>query len=230
MAQAILSGDPPINITLRRSPQARRLTLRVSRLDGRVTLSMPAWTPESEALVFARQKEDWLRQALADQGPRQVPAPGLVFPLEGRSLTISPANGRAVRVDGDRLLVPGPDERMPVRLAAFVKLIARDRLAAASDSHARALGRMHSGMSLRDTRSRWGSCAPDGRLMYSWRLAMAPTEVLDYVAAHEVAHLAEMNHSPAFWAVVAQLTPDFAIPRAWLKRNGASLQRWHFGG
>jgi predicted metal-dependent hydrolase len=91
------------------------------------------------------------------------------------------------------------------------------------------IGRPYSRITLRDTRSRWGSCTADGALMYSWRLAMAPPAVLDYVAAHEVAHLAQMNHSPAFWAVVARLVPGHAAPRRWLKLHGQTLHGPRFG-
>lgn len=227
MGQAILPGNPPIEITLRRSGRARRLTLRVSRRDGRVTLSLPSWTPEREAMAFARDKESWLRRMLAGQEPALVPAAGLMFPVEGREVQIVPTRLRSPRIEEDRLLVP--EGRIAASVAAYLKVLARDRLAEASDRHATALGLRYGSISLRDTRSRWGSCAPDGRLMYSWRLAMAPAEVLDYVAAHEVAHLAEMNHSPDFWAVVARLVPGYRVPRAWLKRNGSSLQRWQFG-
>ncbi len=92
------------------------------------------------------------------------------------------------------------------------------------------VGRPFHRLTLRDTRSRWGSCTVDGGLMYSWRLAMAPPEVLDYVAAHEVAHLVEMNHAPAFWAVVRRLVPDYAPRRAWLKQHGQRLHAYRFGG
>jgi predicted metal-dependent hydrolase len=229
MGQAILPGDPPIEITLRRSRQARRLTLRVSRLDGRVTLSLPNWTPEAEALDFARQKELWLRRMLASQGPVRAPAIGGSLPVEGRETPIEAARVRGVRLVDGVLLVPDQPDRVPVRVAAFLKVLARDRLVAASDAHAARLGLPYAALTLRDTRSRWGSCAPDGRLMYSWRLVMTPPEVLDYVAAHEVAHLAEMNHSDAFWDTVARLCPGYGAPRAWLRRHGSALQRWQFG-
>src|SRR5690606_4279045 len=111
---------------------------------------------------------------------------------------------------------------------AFLKTVARDRLATASDRYAVALGRPYGRLTLRDTRSRWGSCSAAGDLMYSWRLVMAPAEVLDYVAAHEVAHLAEMNHSPAFWDVVARLCPDYRRHRTWLRANGGALHRVRF--
>ncbi|MCR8722746.1 M48 family metallopeptidase [Frigidibacter sp. ROC022] len=228
MGQAILPGDPPIEISLRRTGRARRISLRVSRLDGRVTLSLPDHTPTSEALAFARAKEDWLRRMLAGQVAPERPRIGGTIPVEGQPLPILAGPGRRVSLTAEGLVLPDEPERVGIRIAAWLKLLARDRLAAASDRHAAALGRRYTGLTLRDTRSRWGSCAPDGRLMYSWRLVMAPPEVLDYVAAHEVAHLAEMNHSPAFWSVVAQLFPDHKRQRAWLKQNGQHLHRWQF--
>ena len=115
------------------------------------------------------------------------------------------------------------------RVQAFLKAEARNDLAAASDRHAKALGRPFRKLTLRDTKSRWGSCSTQGDLMYSWRLVMAPPEVLDYVAAHEVAHLAEMNHSPAFWAVVERLFPNHAACRRWLRAHGQTLHQVSFG-
>lgn len=230
MTQHSLPGDPPLEITLRRSARARRFSLRVSRLDGRVTLSMPARAREAEALAFAREKEGWLRQAVRGAGETLRVAPGMLLPFEGRQLTVAGAQVRAVRVDGDAILVPEGLSNVAPRVLAFLKLAARQRLQAASETHAAAIGRRFTRLTLRDTRSRWGSCTVDGRLMYSWRLIMAPPEVLDYVAAHEVAHLVEMNHSPDFWAVVAGLMPDYARHRRWLRTHGPALHRVDFGG
>lgn len=224
-----LPGLAPIEITLRRSARTRRFSLRVSRLDGRVTLSLPLRAREADALAFAQTQEHWLRKALA-----AVPvAPGLAFgieiPLEGVPHRIVPGVGRVIRAEGGQLQVPGAPDQLGRRLAAFLKIRARDRLAAASDHYAAMLGRGYTALALRDTRSRWGSCTHDGRLMYNWRLVMAPPRVLDYVCAHEVAHLAEMNHSPAFWAVVSRLMPDYETPRRWLKSEGQALHAWRFG-
>lgn len=225
----ILPGLPAVEITLRRSARARRFSLRVSRLDGRVTLSVPIHARESEALAFARDQEGWIRAALAGV-PQMAPVGhGTWLPVEGQRLLIREGAGRLVRIDGDSLLVPGDAARVPVRVGAFLQLRARDRLAEACDRHSAALGRPYRRLTLRDTRSRWGSCTSDGGLMFSWRLILAPPEVLDYVAAHEVAHLAEMNHSPAFWAVVARLCPGYTPRRAWLKRHGQALHGFRFG-
>jgi predicted metal-dependent hydrolase len=117
---------------------------------------------------------------------------------------------------------PGP------RIAAWLKLQARDRLAVEVATFADRLGREPRSLRLRDTRSRWGSCSSAGDLMFSWRLAMAPPEVLAYVAAHEVAHLAEMNHAPAYWRTLAGLMPGYEAPRQWLRREGTRLHRFRF--
>ncbi len=230
MGQHFLPGNPPVAITLRKTAQARRISLRISRLDGRVTLTCPLRVSDREALAFAHEKADWLRQNLnAHPGPARVQI-GADLPFEGRVLRIATGPGRLVRVEGAHLLVPGAPDRSAARIAGFLKQVARDRLAAASDHYAARLGRGYNRLSLRDTRSRWGSCTADGGLMYSWRLVMAPPEVLAYVAAHEVAHLAEMNHSDAFWSVVTRLYGDYRAPRRWLREKGGDLHRYDFGG
>lgn len=229
MNERILPGDPAIPLTLRRSRAARRFSLRVSRLDGRVTLTLPARASESEAMAFAVGQGAWLRRALARAAPVATVGLGDAIPFEGRMVTVTAAAVRSARIEGDLLLVPQSADRVAARVAAYLKLAARQRLQAATDHYAGKLGRGYRGITLRDTRSRWGSCTADGALMYSWRLILAPPDVLDYVAAHEVAHLAEMNHSPDFWAVVARLMPDYALHRRWIKSHGEQLHRYRFG-
>ncbi len=219
---------PEVALTLRRSVRARRFSLRVSRHDGTVTLTVPARAAIAEALAFAHSQSDWLRRAL-DRVPQVVPLGfGATIPFEGRVRTLTPGPVRAPKVQDDLLILPADGRRLLPLLQAFLKHCARVRLQAATERHAAMLGRGFRKITLRDTRSRWGSCAQDGSLSYSWRLIMAPPSVLDYVAAHEVAHLAEMNHSPAFWAVVARLRPAYADDRAWLKTQGAALQAIRF--
>ena len=223
-----LPGPPPVEITLRRSARSRRFSLRVSQLDGRVTLSMPQRAREAEAMDFARAHESWLRAALARRPAQTLVTLGDQIPVEGRLLTLTPAPGRRPKVDGESLLLPGDPAQAATRTAAWLKTLARDRLAAASDHYAAQIGRKVTRITLRDTRSRWGSCAHDGALMYSWRLIMAPPAVLTYVAAHEVAHMVEMNHSDAFWAVVTRLYPGWQAQRHWLQLNGKHLHALRF--
>ena len=226
MGRSVTTGNPPIEIFVRRSPRTRRMTLRVSRLDGKVTLSVPNHISDRRAEDFAAQREAWLRSALSEV-PGSVDVDiGARLPFEDREISIEPANGRRSQLIDNRLEVP-PDRAGP-SVKAVLKEVARDRLANASDRHAAKLGRTYTGLSLRDTRSRWGSCTAEGRLMYSWRLIMAPAHVLDYVAAHEVAHLERMDHSSEFWSVVERLCPEYREPRRWLRENGPGLHRYIF--
>lgn len=229
MAEHCLPGPPPVPLTLRRSARARRITLRVSQLDGRVTLTLPRGVAEAEAIGFAESREAWIRGHL-DARPREIRvAAGVDIPVEGHSLRIVTGPGRAPRRIGDTLLVPERGDP-GASARAWLKALARDRLAAASNRHAAALGVRYARLTLRDTRSRWGSCSSIGGLMYSWRLIMAPPPVLDYVAAHEVAHLREMNHSPAFWDLVQALFGAWEAPRRWLHDEGSTLHRYRFDG
>ncbi|SDY19754.1 M48 family metallopeptidase [Citreimonas salinaria] len=228
MGQIRLPGNPDIDVILRRSARARRLSLRLSQLDGRVTLTLPRGVTEAAGLAFLRDREDWLRGHIDRHEGMVDVTHDSVLPIEGVERRVQPGAGRSVRVEGGALLVPGAAADAGARLRGWLRARARDRLAEASDRHAAALGRGYARLTLRDTRSRWGSCTADGGLMYSWRLILAPPEVLDYVAAHEVAHLAQMNHSPAFWAVVERLYGDWRAPRRWLHDNGATLHRYRF--
>jgi len=221
-----LPGDPPLRIRWNRSARARRLSLTVSRLDGSVTLTLPQRASARSAMAFLNDRRDWLTRAMQGvDGPAPV-APGTALPIEGTPLRLTPAETRVARIDGERLLVPAA--RPEAAALAFLKTRARARLAERVAVHARALGRTPGKLTLRDTRSRWGSCTAAGDLMFSWRLIMAPPRILDYVTAHEVAHLVHMNHSPAFWALVARLFPAHAEARRWLKAEGARLHHYRF--
>ena len=157
------------------------------------------------------------------------PPPVAAHPFLGEERVIVSGPGRSVQLKPGRVEVPGSEEQVPARLVGFFKQSARGRLAEACDCYSGQLGRDYARLTLRDTRSRWGSCSSRGALMFSWRLVMAPRNVMDYVAAHEVAHLVEMNHSPAFWDVVDDLYGDPTAPRRWLRQNGETLHRYRFG-
>lgn len=224
----VLPGPPPVEITLRRSARATRFSLRVSRVDGRVTLSLPLRAREAEAMAFARAQEGWLRSALSRLPQSAFVGIGAEIPVEGALLRLVAGPGRSLRVEGDSLFVPGDAAQAGARVQAWLKAKARDRLVAASDHYAAKIGRKVARVTLRDTRSRWGSCTAEGALMYSWRLILAPPAVLNYVAAHEVAHMVEMNHSARFWAVVDRLSPDWQPQRVWLRSHGTHLHGLRF--
>ncbi len=228
MIKTVQIGSPPIEVHLRRSTRARRYSLKVSNADGTVSLTLPNRASERAALSFAKRQEEWLRAALGKLPPLTAPVYGGTIPFEGRDVVLQPGAGRLVRLEGQSLLVPGTPTALPAKLRGFLKVQARAKLVDASQIYADLLGRKLARVTLRDTRSRWGSCTEAGNLMFSWRLIMAPPEVLKYVAAHEVAHLVEMNHSADFWQQVEGLMPDYQTPRRWLKQNGTQLHRVQF--
>lgn len=231
MTDRIISlENPEIDVRLRVSSAARQFTLRLDPGGAGAILTLPRGVPVAEARMFLLRQADWLAQALARHPGRVAVGAGTLLPVAGETVEVAlqPGPRRAPVLAGGRLLVPGPGAPGP-RIAAFLKTRARDALVPAAHRYAGALGREAASVSLRDTRSRWGSCSSAGRLSFSWRLAMAPPQVLDYVAAHEAAHLAEMNHGAGFWAAVEQLLPDYRRHRAWLKREGRRLHAFDFG-
>lgn len=228
MAEIIQLGHPPIDVSVKRSARARRLSLRVSGVDGKVSLTIPRFSTTNEARGFLHDKESWIRKHLENQQPVVQVRPGVILPVEGIPREVVASSTRAVRLYPDRIEVPKAATHQSVRLKAFLKTLARDRLGHASAQYAARVGRDFSRITMRDTRSRWGSCTSEGNLMYSWRLIMAPPVVLDYVAAHEVSHLVEMNHSQAFWDTVETLMPQYATHRAWLRKEGSALHRFQF--
>ena len=205
------------------------MSLRVSGLDAKVTLTLPKGVEAGEGISFVQEKAEWLRAQVQARPEVQSVGLGVHLPLAGVAHEIVPGKGRRVTVDDTTLQVPGGADQVARRLAGFLKQMARERLAEASDRYAATLGVSYERLSIRDTRSRWGSCSSQGTLMYSWRLIMAPPEVLDYVAAHEVAHLRHMDHSSAFWDQCETLYGDYRAARRWLRDHGSELHRYRFG-
>ncbi len=228
MGRELTLGNPPIAVAIRQSAQARQMSLRVSRLDGKVSLTLPPRASDREALAFLSSREDWLRKHLSQVAGPQPVVEGASIPFRGAPLTIRLGAVKRPHLTDDSLILPQTTRAIGPKVQAVLKHHARDVLADRSDHYAALVGRRYEKLSLRDTRSRWGSCSSKGVLMYSWRLIMAPPAVLDYVAAHEVAHLVEMNHSAAFWTVVAGLMPDYAAHRGWLRAHGTDLHRVQF--
>jgi predicted metal-dependent hydrolase len=195
-----------------------------------VVLVAPRSVSRRQALDFLSRNEGWLRARLLSLPAPRPFAGGMVIPILGVPHRIE-ADSRRLRGVVERrdgsVIVPGAPEHLPRRLTDFLKAEARREIAARAAAKAATLGRPIAALTLRDTRSRWGSCSRSGRVAFSWRLILAPEWVLDYVVAHEVAHLAELNHGPRFWTACAGLTDsDVKTARAWLKRHGAELHAY----
>lgn len=211
------------------NPRARRLSIRIDARAGEAVLIAPSERKLAEVVAFARTKTDWMRERLAER-PQGTPIqPGAVIDLFGKpTRLISTGGAGAARltedVHGPLIASGGEGEAYARRVENLFKRVARDTLQSRTDVHLRTLGQRPVKMSIADPKSRWGSCSPHNRsIRYSWRVIMAPPAVIDYLAAHEVAHLVHADHSPAYWAVVQRLVGDHRPHRAWLRANGAAL-------
>jgi len=221
-------------IEVRRHPGARRMTLRVSRTRRAVIVTLPPQCCLDEAGSFVHRNIGWVRARLATM-PEPVPfAHGAIIPLRGvshRLVFCGPKRGtgivnEAAGASFTELHVSGEIEHAPRRLSDWLIEEARRDLDASVRRHALTLGLKPVRISVKDQASRWGSCSTTGVLAFSWRLILAPPAVLDYVAAHEVAHLQEMNHSPRFWALVKRIVPQLDDARRWLHVHGTDLHRY----
>lgn len=226
--------DLSARVEVRRHPGARRLTLRISRTRRAVIVTIPVQCDLDEAGTFLSRHIDWVRERL-DSLPDPVPfGHGSPIPLRGephRIVFTGDTRSRivtVVRPEGRRpeIHVPGTRQTAPRRLRDWLFDEARRDLDQRVTFHARALRLRAKKITVRDQTSRWGSCSTTGVLSFSWRLILAPPHVLDYVAAHEVAHLAEMNHGPNFWALVEEALPDFEAAKRWLQIYGLDLHRY----
>lgn len=224
-------GDRTIEVALRRHARARRYTLRIHPKGHGAVVTLPKRGSVAEAKSFVARHVDWLRDRLPPEAPTGLRADSLVPILGVRHRVVATGRDRGVvqiRTEANEpvLLVPGEGIHLERRVTDFLKRLARREFAAAVARHAKALGVRPTAIRIKDTTSRWGSASTTGTLSFSWRIVMAPPVVLDYLAAHEVAHLKEMNHSDRFWAICHRLAPQADEAKAWLKSYGRDLHRW----
>jgi predicted metal-dependent hydrolase len=226
-------GSQIYSIRLRRHRRARRYTLRIHPSDREAILTMPPRGTLVDAKDFAQRHGAWIAARLG-RLPKAAPfQPGTVVPLRGVPHKIVHRAGvRGVvwtetRDSGERIIcVAGGPEHTDRRIHDFLKREARKDLAKAAEHYASALNVKVKRISIRDQSSRWGSCTSAGSLSFSWRLILAPPYVLDYLAAHEVAHLVEMNHSARFWRVCAKVCSSVERAKVWLDTHGNDLHRY----
>jgi hypothetical protein len=227
--QVLDFGSESAELRIVRNARAKRMTIRVDSVNGGVVLTLPKWVSESEGLKFVSEKSRWIQRQL-----RSLPfAEGSVVPYLGEdheiiafpALRAPNGNGPVWREDG-AIHVAGREEHHPRRIKDWYTRQARELIVPRAREAAAALDRSVSRVSIRDTRSRWGSCSPAGVLSFSWRLVLAPEHVLDYVICHEAAHLRELNHSHRFWTLVNELHPEYETAEAWLRHFGAGLHRF----
>ena len=225
-SELLFAGSVPL--TLKVSPRARVMRLRVDPRTGAVLLTIPKRASRRKALDWAAGQRAWVEAALAEVPEGLAIGPGSVLPLYGLPHRIDwdPARPRRVEATGGSLRVGGPEEGLEARVLRWLKRHAREVLDEETRFYAERAGRPVARVAVADPMSRWGSCSSSGTIRYSWRLILAPDWVRRATVAHEVAHLVHMNHAPAFHALVDELFGADAKPaRLWLRQNGAGLHR-----
>lgn len=234
-------GGHEVPMQVRRSPRARRVAIRIDDkgidsgeagdCDG-VTLVLPPGATVDQGVQFAQSKAVWIANRLSALPQRVAFTDGAEIPYLGTPHRIhhwtksdGPARRGVAWIEDGAICVKGAPEHLVRRLTDWLKREARREIETRVLDKTAQPGKAAKRIRVTDTRSRWGSCSSTGTLSFSWRLIFAPAAVLDYVVAHEVGHLAEMNHSARFWATVDQLTGDMEKSRGWLKRHGTRLHR-----
>ena len=224
---AVRDGDCFIPVEVRRNATARRMTLRLDSHNDQAILTVPERTAMRRMRAFLDEHQDWLVETYTALPPRIPFRHGVAVPLRDSTVTIShdPAHRGKCRIEGEVLLVGGDEPHIPRRIRDYLKGEARREIGEQVRILTARAGLKAGRITVRDQVSRWGSCAANGNLSFNWRLICAKPEILDYVVAHEVAHLRHMNHSPAFWALTEELSPGSRRARAWLRQHGAALHR-----
>lgn len=228
IAPTIDIGGRAVPVRLRRNHRAKRIILRVDPETRGAVVTLPPGASEVEAYRLVHDKAEWLLAQMAALPRRIVFADGAVVPYLGvdHQIRHRPEARGVARGDDGYFVVGGRPEHLARRLRDWLKARARLEITPLADEKAARLGRPRGAITVRDTRSRWGSCAVNGALSFSWRLILAPRDVLDYVVAHEIAHLAHHNHSREFWATVSTLTEAPAPARRWLHHHGQRLHQY----
>jgi predicted metal-dependent hydrolase len=221
-----IAGDLGVPVALRVSRRARRVALRIDTARRHVELVLPRGASARAGLAFLAEKRQWVAARLAALPPRIPFVEGAVVPVLGVPCRITRTTDPAappVAIGGGEIRVRGEPSQVALRVRAHLVALARAELAARAGALAPQIGRTVTRVSVRDTRSRWGSCSARASLSFSWRLIFAPEPVLDYVVAHEVAHLVEMNHGARFWRLVDSLAPQRRAARDWLRQHRIEL-------
>ena len=214
-----------LQIEVVRNRRQRTLRLKINPKTGQPQISIPWLCPIFMAKSFVQKHLIWIKKNIEQTPQKKTFAPQMKISLLGRELTLihAPTSKRGTHIEGETLIVGGEIDFFHRRVKDFIKTELKNYIADKARTFAATQNKKVKSVTVRDTFSRWGSCSSTGGLSFSWRLALAPTFVLDYVIAHEVAHLAHMNHSVFFWQTVKQMYPQTTHAKRWLTENGKNL-------
>jgi len=223
----ILPNGNNIILKQRLSNRARHIILRIDYSTNMVELVLPPGTALNEGLRFAYSKTDWIQKKLEQIPTRILFKPGVILPVRGRPLKLVKGvknSENPIYID-DRLIICSENNNFANIVHEWLIAEARKEINSRAIEYSKKISYQHiANIAIKDTKTRWGSCSTKGRLSFSWRLILAPPNVLNYVVAHEISHLRQMNHSKAFWLIVSDLVGDYKEARIWLNSNSIMLR------
>ncbi len=233
MIKLLKSNPPdfPDHVVVKRNGRARRMALRLDTKARAFTLTLPKGTSLKRAHKFAQEHEEWMQGKLSKLAPPIVFEHGARIPLFGQLRRINIEHDSSLKqtsiiLKNKEILVRSYLDNPAPRIKRYLKKEAKARLSTLAHEKAATIGKHINEIRVRDTKTRWGSCTEDGNLNFSWRLIFAPHEALDYVVAHEVAHLVHLDHSKEFWSVCRKLSDDFVEGKYWMNEHGRELMRY----
>ena len=233
MSKSILfSEKPQIEVAVREVRNSTRLSLRVSSINESVTLTAPVNTSQDVLLRFLESKENWLKANLLKISDKKVNVDiGRLIPIFGTKKHIKICSESLnVRIIGNSIRIPSTVSKPGLAVENFLKKLAKEEITSVANYYCGKLGVSYASIKLRDTRSRWGSCSSNSNLMFSWRIIMAPRNIIRYLVAHEVTHLKHFNHSREFWFDVRSMFGSYENERNWLRTEGTDLHFYKFNG
>ena len=229
-ATLALESEFDFQIKIRKSLTARRITLRACQVTGGLRITIPPNLKTSDLRNFINKNMNWVRSNLRKLSPSVSVINGVIIPVKGknRKILTDPNLKSSYLLKETELIIPNTKGPIQSHVKFVLKKIAEDYFRITCEHYAGMLGVKFEKISMRDPKSRWGSCSSERKLMFSWRLIMAPSEIGSYVAAHEISHLLHMNHSRKFWTVVESIYPNYCDQRDWLRENGRGLHKFVF--
>ncbi len=222
----------PDYITIKNSARSKRISLRLNAKSGKFDLTIPKYTSLHEAYKFVQSQKNWIEKHLNDLPEAIKLQHGSIIPILGINKTLiikeNPTSARTkIDVTDNEIVMLTHLQDTEARLEKFFKKLGKEEFTKLAQQKANKIDKTITSITLRDPRSRWGSCSEDGKIMLSWRLIFAPYAAMDYVIAHEVAHLMHMDHSKAFWTQCRELSDDFLEGSHWMQEHGNSLLRYN---
>jgi len=217
-----------IPVRIRKNTRARRMILRIDNNINGAVVTLPSWTSEREALLMVQEKSDWVLTKLDNMPTKISFESGVQIPFLGEYHIVyhDPNQKEVVKKGDNEIRLGGREEHLSRRLGDWLRKEAKIIIQPKAIEMAKKLNGKIGRISIRDTKSRWGSCAASGNLSFCWRLILTPEWVLNYVIAHEVSHLRHMNHGSEFWQTVADFNVRVDAARVWLSKNAEQLHRY----